>query len=264
MPRQIARAGLFAVLLLAAGAGRAAAQDSRALCAERPGKATPPCILDVGRVQAEVGLVDGAFSRGGGESHDVYALAAAELRFGLTSRSEAEVGWTPLIVDHLHGRGTRSGVGDLTFGGRVALTEPGADALVSAQAFVNAPTATHGMGGGGWTGGARLPFAMPLPGDFGLGGSPEVDLVRDADGHGVHLAWSAALGVSRALGPLTLDAELWGLVDRDPAAHTREASVDLTAAYMVGPDLQLDAGANLGLNHATPDVEAYVGVARRF
>jgi hypothetical protein len=264
MRRQIAPSSLIAALLAAAAAAPAAAQDPRPFCAERPGKATPPCILDVGRVQAEVGLVDAAFSRAGAAHEDLYALSATELRFGLTPRTEGEIGWTPLIVDHLRAGGTRSGAGDLTLGGRVALSDPGADALVSAQAFVNAPTATHGMGGGGWTGGARLPFALPLPGDFGFGAAPEVDVVRDADGRGVHLAWSAAAGVSHAFGSLTLDAELWGLVDRDPAGHTHQASVDLTAAQMLGSDLQLDAGVNVGLNRATPDVEAYVGIARRF
>ena len=44
----------------------------RPFCADRPGKATPPCILDVGRWQLESALVDGA--------DDSWAVAGFELR----------------------------------------------------------------------------------------------------------------------------------------------------------------------------------------
>jgi hypothetical protein len=32
--------------------------EERALCADRPGKAIPPCIVDVGRLQLETALAD--------------------------------------------------------------------------------------------------------------------------------------------------------------------------------------------------------------
>jgi hypothetical protein len=35
-------------------------------------------------------------------------------------------------------------------------------------------------------------------------------------------------------------------------------------AYLVSKDLQLDAGANFGLNRETPDVELYAGFSVRF
>lgn len=253
---------LIALLMLPAAA---AAQDPRPFCAERPGKATPPCILDAGRWQVESGIADVATQRGGGSRDDLYVLGATELRFGLMPRAEAEIGWAPLIVDHVHGAGRRTGVGDLSLGGRVALTDPDAEGLaVSAGVVVNAPTATHGLGAGGWTGGARLPLAIPLTDTLAFGATPEVDVVRDAGRHGVHLAWSAAAGLSRGFGDLTLGAELWGLADQDPSGHTRQASFDLTAAHMLGPNAQLDAGVNLGITRATPDVEGYIGIARRF
>ena len=46
-------------LLLALGAtllaGSAQAQDLRNFCAERPGKATPPCIADKNHLMVEIG-----------------------------------------------------------------------------------------------------------------------------------------------------------------------------------------------------------------
>jgi hypothetical protein len=255
------------ILALAAAllAGSTQAQTLRDFCAERPGKATPPCILDAGHMQLEVGLADAVFERSRGAHEDAYALGAAEVRFGLTRRVEVEAGWTPLIVDHERGAGHRTGTGDAVLGVRGALTDPDADGLaISAQGFVTAPTATHGLGAGGWTGGLRLPASIPLAADIDLGLTPEVDVVRDAAGGGTHLAWIGAAGLSHAFGPTTLGAEVWGEIDDDPSGKIRQLSADLTAAYAVGRDAELDAGVNLGLNRATPDVEIYAGVARRF
>jgi len=36
------------------------------------------------------------------------------------------------------------------------------------------------------------------------------------------------------------------------------------AAWLADNDTQLDGGVNLGLNRATPDVEIYFGMSRRF
>jgi hypothetical protein len=256
---------LLLASVLAGLATSATAGDLRDFCAERPGKATPPCILDQGHLQLETGLADAVFLRGRAGHEDTYSLGASEVRFGVTARTEIEAGWSPLIVDHTRGAGRITGVGDAVLGIRTALTDPDADGLAaSVQGFITAPTATHGLGAGGWTGGLRLPLATPLGSDLDLGATPEADLVRDADGRGVHLALQGAVGLSHGFGALTAGAELWAQMDDDPAHRTWQASADLTAALMVGKDAQLDAGVNLGLTHATPDVEIYAGVARRF
>jgi hypothetical protein len=245
-------------------AGSAQAQALRDFCAERPGKATPPCIVDTGHLMVETGLVDAVFVRG--EAHsDVYALGATALRWGVSQRVEIGVDWVPLVIDRERGQESRTGVGDAAFDLKAALTDPEVKGLaVAAQAFVIAPTATKGLGAGGWVGGFRLPVATPLSPDTGVNVTPELDLVRDGDGHRSHLAWAAAAGLSHSFGATTLGAEVWGMVDDDPADRTYQASFDLSAARMFGDNAQLDGGVNFGLNRATPDVEAYVGIARRF
>lgn len=245
--------------------GSAHAQALREFCAERPGKATPPCVLDAGHLQLEVGLADAVFERSRGAHETIYTLAASEVRFGLSKRVEIEAGWMPLILDRDRAAGRRTGVGDAMLGARVALGNPDADgAAVSLQGFVTAPTASHGLGAGGWTGGLRLPVSIPLGSDTDLALTPEVDVVRDTAGRGTHLAWIGVAGVSHAFGPTMLGCEVWGEIDDDPSGKVREASADFTAAYAVGDNAQLDAGVNLGLNRATPDVEIYAGIARRF
>jgi hypothetical protein len=240
------------------------AEGLRDFCADRPGKATPPCILDVGHAQLEAGLADAVFKRGGGIHDTTYAFAASEFRVGLTPKLEAEADWAPLIVDHDRALGHRSGSGDLTLGLRGALIAPEGDgAAVSLQGFVTAPTASHGLGAGGWWGGVRLPAQVPL-GLLALGLTPELDVVRNASGRGTHAAWVGVASLSRAFGKLTLGAEAWGQVDDDPSHVGHQASADLTAALAVSANAQLDAGANVGLTRETPDLEVYVGVARRF
>ncbi|HXA40924.1 MAG TPA: transporter [Phenylobacterium sp.] len=252
----------------APAAASADGQGLRDFCADRPGKATPPCILDAGHVQIETALADAVFRRSGGVHSETYSLGASEVRLGLTSRLEAEVAWTPLIVEHQRGAPNVTGVGDLTVGARWALTNPDAKdgVAVSVQGFVNAPTATHGLGAGGWSGGVRMPITSPLLNGvgFGLGLTPEVDVVRNAAGGGVHMAASTTVSITRGFGDTTLGAELWGQVDDDPAARTYQASFDLIAARAVGKNSQLDAGLNLALNRNTPDVEVYFGIAHRF
>ncbi|WP_133254924.1 transporter [Phenylobacterium hankyongense] len=243
---------------------------ARPLCADRPGKATPPCIVDVGRLQVEVGLVDAAFQRQAGQHDDAYTLGQFELRTGISRRTEVEIGWTPWSIQRTETAGVRSrqaGVGDLSLGFRTALTDPDKDGLaVSLEPFVTAPTGTHGQGAGGWQGGLLLPMSGPLIKDVSFGFTPEVAVVRNAAGGGTHVAWSGAFGISHAFGPANVGLEVWGGVDEDPAATTTMASLDATAAWTPAatPDLQLDAGVNAGLNRNTPDVELYVGVARRF
>jgi hypothetical protein len=63
---------------------------------------------------------------------------------------------------------------------------------------------------------------------------------------------------------LSISGDLWGHWNWDPAGTTRQYSADGAVAYLVNNDLQLDAGANFGLNGETPDVELYGGISKRF
>jgi hypothetical protein len=241
------------VLGLAVLALRAAPADAepaaRDLCPDRPGKGSPPCILDAGRLQLEVGLADVTRDRQGGITTWDEAYGAFELRYGLTRTADLHLSASPWLVERTQGAGRRSGVGGVK---------------LAVQPFVSAPTATHGFGAGGWQGGVVGAASLPLPGGASLGLSPELDVARDAGGGGTHLAWGGAAGVSRGFGATTLGVELWARRDEAPAGASTQASFDLSAAWTLGKDLQLDLGANAGLTHATPDAEAYVGVSRRF
>jgi len=137
---------------------------------------------------------------------------------------------------------------------------------VAALPFVKIPTAKHSLSNGKWEGGLLVPVGYSIPKTpFSIGLTPEADWLADADGHGHHagMAQVVSLGwqVSDKLG---LSGELWGQWDWDPDGTVPQYSADASAAFLVSNDLQLDAGANFGLNRNTPDVELYTGVSVRF
>lgn len=257
---------VFAALALA---GAAEAQE-RDFCPDRPGKGSPPCVLDKGRFQVEVSGVDARFDRSEGVSVRDAAYGGLELRLGLTSSVEGQLTWTPYerVRTKDHGAvSTVSGAGDLGLGLRWSLKNPAGDGFsIAAQPFVIAPTGADGIGGDAWQGGVIVPVSIPLDADWSLSLSPEVDARPDADGSGRHAGYVLAGGVGRMVGPVNLGAELWVDVDDDPSGRVTQTSFDLTAAWTPKAlkDVQLDASAYVGLNRRTPDLELVFGLAHRF
>ncbi|WP_293401475.1 transporter [Phenylobacterium sp.] len=264
------RVGAVAVLgaaLLSAGAAHAAPR--REFCPDRPGKGSPPCVVDPGVLQLELSGLDAAFQRSGPGATDTYSVGAMEWRLGLTPTLEGQVQWAPYTQVRTRGEdATRvEGVGDLVLLLRRSLRNPDGSGLsIALEPFVSAPTATRGLGSGGWQGGLVVPFSVPISDDVTLSLAPEVDVNRDSDGAGVHPAWTMAAGLSRTFGPVSLGAELWGSIDDDPAERAHRASLDLTLAWTPPrhEDLQLDVGVYGGLTRDTPDLEVLVGLSRRF
>ena len=260
---------VLTVLAGLAFAGAARAED-RGFCADRPGKGSPPCVLDKGRFQAELGGVDAAFARGGGVSVDDVAYGGLELRLGLSSTVEGQLSWTPYERARTSDHGavsTLSGAGDLGLALRWSLRNPAGDGLsIALQPYATAPTGAAGLGSDRWQGGMIAPMSIPLSGDWSLSLSPQVETWEDAGGSGRHAGYAVAGGVGRAVGPVSLGAELWVDRDEDPSGHVTQASFDLTAAWTPKGlvDVQLDASAYVGLNRRTPDLELVLGLAHRY
>jgi hypothetical protein len=262
---------VLTTLTVLAAAGGVQAQE-RDFCADRPGKGSPPCVLDAGRLQAELAGVDASFSRGGGTSVDDVTYGALELRLGLSATVEGQMTWTAHervrtkdrasgIVD------TVSGDGDLGLALRWSLRHPAGDGVsLALEPFVTAPTDAHGVGGELWQGGVAVPLSVPLGQDWSLNLSPQVEARENASGTGRHAGYALAAGVGHAIGPVNFDAELWVDRDEDPAGLVTQTSLDLTAAWTPKAlhDVQLDASAYVGLNRQTPDLELAVGLAHRF
>ena len=248
-------------LALASGA----AADDQPICADRPGKATSACTVPAGHWQVETGLADWTLPNDGGERDTSLVLGETTVKYGVTDGGDVEVDFTPwqrVTSGHVSARG----IGDLNLIAKQRLTSADAPVQVIAMPVVKVPTANHSLGNGKWEEAMLFPISWQVPkSPLSIGLTPELDWAADADGHGHHTAMVqvASLGL-QASDKLSLSGEIWGAWDWDPSGTTRQASADAAAAYLLSKDVQLDAGANFGLNRATPDVELYGGVSMRF
>jgi hypothetical protein len=258
---------ICAALLLFASS--AAAAEEQPICATRPGKSTAPCTVPPGRLQLETGLADWSIQKGGGERDISISIGETTFRYGLSDHSDVELNVTPWQRSTSRVGGSRenaSGFGDLVASYKQELTSSDAPLQLALLASVKIPTAKRSLGNGKWEGGLLVPILYSIgKSPLSINLTPEVDWAADADGHGHHAQMTqvASLGI-QANEKLSLSAEIWGQWDWDPAGTVRQASADASAAYLVGKDVQLDAGANFGLNRNTPDVELYTGVSLRF
>jgi hypothetical protein len=258
--------GIFIAAMALAAASPAHAD---AICADRPGKATPTCTVPAGIVQVETSLFDWARDRSGGIRTDALSIGDTALKLGLTGRLHVELDISPYNRARVRDgtfRETLSGFGDMAIAAKYRLTADDALVQLAVRPFVKIATAKRALGNGKVEGGAAILIDGQVPGTaLGWDVAPELDLVADSDGHGYHLATAHALSVGVPLtSRFSISGELWGAWNFDPAGTIRQYSIDGAAAYLLSDNVQLDAGVNFGLNRNTPDVELYSGVAFRF
>lgn len=262
------RMAIVAVMLLAAASVPAVA-DEAPICPDRPSKSTGPCIVPQNRWQIETGLVDWSRDTSGRVTSDSVLWANTAIKYGVSSQMDVEMWVTPLETMSVHGAGTRdrhSSFGDVIARVKYRLTPDNAPVQIAVDPFVKIPTANHELGNGKIEGGLLVPVQVPIgKSPLTLSLDPELDLLADADGSGRHAATQQVINLGLAASKrVNLSTEIWAMWDWDPAGTGRKVSWDVSAAYLPTNDLQLDAGANFGLNAQTPGTEVYGGVSVRF
>lgn len=262
---------LSIITALAGLAGSAQAQDLRDFCPDRPGLGTPACIVDAGHVAVEIGGVDWTLERSGDARIDTIIAGDALVRVGLTGTLEAQIGWSAFGTVRTRDRATgavtrQSGTGDVFVALRQNVSHPGGEGFSAAvMPFATLPTGGSAIGAGDWGAGVIVPLSYSLSDTLSLAASPQVEAAVDEDGDGRHLAYGSVIGLNLKLTKkLTTALEFQATRDEDPAGHATERLASLSFAWQPKDDLQFDIGGVAGLNHASPDVELYVGIARRF
>jgi hypothetical protein len=256
-------------VLIASSGGAAAAKEPPPICTDRPSKSTGECTVPTGEGQVETGLVDWTHDNLDGVRTNATSWGSSLIKYGLSSNADLELQITPLETVNVEAGGMRehhSSFGDVVVRAKYRLTQPDAPVLIALDPFVKLPTANHHVGNGKVEGGLLVATSASL-GESGLTLSldPELDLNADADGGGRHLATQQVLNLGVAASDkLSLSTEVWAKWDWDPAGSDKQVSWDVAAAYLPTKTLQLDAGANFGLDRQTPDVEVYTGVSVRF
>ena len=245
----------------------------RTLCTDLPTKSNGPCTVDAGHWQLESDVYNVTQQSGGGVTQTTELFTNPTLKLGVTNTLDLEVNIAPYerVTTHDAAAATTTaagGVGDLFLRAKWNLKgDDGGAVSVALFPYVKVPTAPRSIGNGAVEGGIIIPVAINLPANFQLTVDPEADALLNASGAGRHLNLTSPLSLSYPLTKtVTVFAELWGDANLDPSGDVYQASFDLAAAWIPAkaPNFQLDGGVNLGLNRATPGVQAYVGVSRRF
>ena len=249
----------------------AQAEALRDFCPDRPGLGTPPCTLDAGRFAVELGLADWTLERSAGSRTDTVQTAQLLVRAGITDSLEAQLGWTGFGHVRERDRTTgalarASGAGDLLLALRQNLVNPdGSGFSAAVMPFATLPIGGSALGAGDWSAGVLLPLSYDLGGGAQVGVTAQLEAAADSDRDGRHLAYGGVAGLSLPLSDsLGATFEIAATRDSDPSGHATEWLAGLSAGWMPKDGLQLDAGANLGLGAAAPDLQLYLGVARRF
>jgi hypothetical protein len=259
-----AAAALAAFLPVAANA-----EEPREFCPDRPGLGTPPCTIDRGKAAVEIGLADWTLEKSGGDRTDTWLFGDLLVRYGLTDHLEMQLGWTSFGTVRERVGGTvshMSGTGDVTLALRQNLVHPDGKGFSAAvMPYAKLPTGGRAIGAGDWSAGLLVPLSYELPHGLTLDFTGRVEAEADSDRHGRHLAYGGVVGLDADLSKdVTATFELSAQHDEDPGGHSTPLVGAVSLAWMARPDLQLDAGANAGLAGGAPDVELYVGIAKRF
>ena len=258
---------LAAVALLSVSSASALAAPPAPICTDRPTKANATCTVPSGVFQLETSAVGWTGIEGGGTKADLWQIGSSVLKFGLSDRSDLQLGFAPFVRSETRAVGGISavtGVGDVTVRYKHRMTREASTVQVAIIPFVKLPTARRGIGNGKAEAGLAVPVSLAV-GRATLTFGPEADLLADADGKGRHLGLVNLVNLAGPIAPqLILVGEIWTMTNFDPAGTNTLASLDAALAYAVSPTFQLDLGANLGLTRPTADLEIYAGASFRF
>jgi hypothetical protein len=247
--------------------------DLRSLCTDRPTKSTSPCTVDAGHWQVESDVYNVTTQTDDGVTTVTQLFTNPTLKLGLTNSLDVEANIVPVEEVSIHDSTTgltqrATGAGDLFLRAKVNLLgDDGGNVAFAIEPYVKLPTAGRVIGNGAVEEGVIAPIQLSLPANWQLVIDPEFDALANTVGAGRHLNASSLLSFSYpATKEITVSAEIWGDANFDPAHTVKQGSFDLGAAWIPArsPAYQLDGGVNLGLNRATPGLQAYVGVSHRF
>lgn len=263
------------LIILLALAGPAGAQEvptasgaDAPICTDRPTKSNFACTVPKGLVQIEADGFAWLRSTSGGTRTDQLLFTNPTFKYGLTGSSDIQLNWVPLTRvrsrDAAGRQSTLSGVGDISLRFKQRLTAADGAFQLALLPFLKLPTARAGIGNGRLEGGIAVPINISVPGGWTFTLGPQLDVLADFDGSGRHLGVTGLVNIAKQLGPFTLYNELWTNQNFDPSGTVRQYSYDVSLAWLAHAHWQFDVGANIGLNRATPDLVAYLGIATRF
>lgn len=248
-------------LILSIISAPALAEDTETICTDRPTKGNSPCTVPEGMIQIEAEPV--FWTRDGDAETTIWG--GVGIKYGVTDSTDVQVFLSPRLDVRDPSTGLRErGFGDTVVRVKQRITTVGAPVQVALLPYTKIPTAGNNLGNGEVEGGLIVPVSFSL-GGVGFNVVPTLDLLASSDGSGHHVQFTGVFAATLPLtSKLSVAGEVWTSQNWDPAGTIEQYSADAAFTYLITNDIQLDAGANFGLNDQTPDIQLYTGISFRF
>jgi hypothetical protein len=240
----------------------------RDMATDRPDKTESPYTVDAGRFQIETDLVAYTHDSQDGITTRAFDILPFNLKIGLTSSTDLQFAYG--AYSHIRASGsaiteTDSGTGDLVV--RVKRNLWGNDGGTTALAvmpFVKLPTNDMKGLNNDVEGGVIVPLAIDLGRGMGLGLMTEIDILKAEDGHGYEPVFVNSATLSFELSA-KLGMYVEAFVERSAESGAETVvTFDTGVTYAMTENLQLDAGANIGVTDAADDLNVFVGLSQRY
>lgn len=237
---------------------------------DRPGQSHDPTTVDAGHVQLELGAFEHVFDPRGPSATTTrrYIGPNPNLRVGVTNWMDVEVSapFTNLLrTSGSDGPSRAYGVGDTTLGTKINLLgNDGGDHLLALLPNVKVPTAGRLVGNGFAEYVLSVPYNYKIARDLVLTAEPSIGALRNSGNTHYRDSYGVILGLDQTIARklvASIEVSAFGTSDRkEKTAY----AVSPSLAYLVGRNVQLDAGANFGLNKSTPRYNPYGGISVRY
>lgn len=242
--------------------------ELREMSTDRPDKTESAYTVDAGRFQIETDLVAYTQDSRDGTTTRAFDVAPFNFKVGLAHDTDLQIVYGAFSHVRTSGHGIadkESGFGDLTL--RLKRNVWGNDGGATALAimpFVKLPTNTMADLNDDIEGGVIVPLAVDLGHGMGLGLMTEIDILRSESGSGYEPAFINSATVSFELtNRLGMYVEAYVERSAESGAETI-VTLDGGFTYAVTDNLQLDAGANVGVTEAADDLNLFAGLSQRF
>ena len=244
----------------------------RPLATDRPDRTESPHTVDAGLFQAEIDL----FTYRGDDSDEgepeqqtnSVAVLPINMKAGLTHNIDLQLvletwAWNKETATGSTER--QRGLGSISVRTKINMwgNDAGrtAFALMPFVAFVSDPGQSRRIVNFG----VVMPFRVDLGSGWGLSTMLEFDLAAEAAGSPRKVAMIGSTSIGRGIaGPLSFYVEVYGGTILADASADWEGTGDIGLTLGIGPNVQLDAGLNLGVTRVAEDVNPFLGLAFRF
>ena len=247
---------LLAVLLLPAIAH---AEDVRDFSPDRPSRSDSPFTVPTNYVQVETDIAN--------YTHPNNVLQALDplLKYGVSNTLDLELQIDGFLSQRINGVHS-SGFGDVVVRAKLNLLgDDGGAVTIALIPNLKIPTAAAPLGNTVVEGGLNAPILIALPYDFGLTIEPEISALRNTNNSGHQVSATGVINLGRKIiGDLSGFVEIYTETYADHQAPGPQVTFDTGLSYLVTKTLQLDLGTAIGLNHASPSLNVYAGIAARF